>query len=189
MVKRDKKSPWKERSEEKHKAVREHKAPNENEKHEAEEQIKLRKEKDYQEHLNQLKQLQEAKNDSNESQKEENQNQAKTEVETSTVGRGNSITVEDTRNNKAECTEYLQSRSVLPFPGASRRFYAKQNDKTMKNVKREQRRMETPSISDNNNIVGLKGGTLKGLWMKIKKASKTKLKNAKIKPSVRSFLV
>ena len=29
MVKRDKKSPWKERSEEKHKAVREHKAPNE----------------------------------------------------------------------------------------------------------------------------------------------------------------
>ena len=99
------------------------------EKHEAEEQIKLCKEKDYEEHLNQLKQLEEAKNDSNESQIEENEYQAKTEVETTTVGRGNNITVEDTRKKKAERTEYLQSRSALPFPGASRRFYAKQNNK------------------------------------------------------------
>ena len=50
---------------------------------------------------------------------EENENQAKTEVETSTVGRGNSITVENTRKEKAERTEYLQSRSALPFPGVS----------------------------------------------------------------------
>ena len=163
----------------KHKAFLEHKAPNENEKHEAEEQIKLCKEKDYQEHLNQLKQLQEAKNDSNESQMEENENQAKTEVETSTVGRGNSITVQDTRKKKAECTEYLQSRSALPFPGASRRFYAKQNDKTMKNVKREQRRMETPSISDNNNVVGLQRSNVEGTLDENKESIENQIKECK----------
>lgn len=110
---------------------------------------------------------------------EENENQAKTEVETSTVGRGNSITVEDTRKKKAECTEYLESRSALPFPSASRRFYAKQNDKTMKNVKREQRRMETPSISDNNNIVGLQRSNVEGTLDENKESIENQIKECK----------
>lgn len=57
MVKRDKKRPCKERGEEKHKAVHDHKAPNENERHEAKEKIKLWQEKDNKEILNQPKQL------------------------------------------------------------------------------------------------------------------------------------
>lgn len=49
-------------------------------------------------------------------------------------------------SKNVECIQYLQSRAALPFPGASRRFYAGQYVKTTKKHQKRKSSHENPSI-------------------------------------------
>ena len=50
--------------------------------------------------------------------------------------------------------QFIKDRSALPFPGASRRFYAGQNKKANKNTKRTRQREQLPVISETKKLIG-----------------------------------
>ena len=51
----------------------------------------------------------------------------------------------------------MKDRSALPFPGASRRFYAGENKKAKTNAKRAKQREQLPvtCISENKKLMGM----------------------------------
>lgn len=119
------------------------------------------------------KESREEKNEVKDTQAQENDNQEKTKA--------------DTLDKNAEFTEYLRSRASLSFPTASGRFYAKEYEKTTKNIRREQRCVEKPASFDKTGIVGLQRSSIEGnLEENIESFEKT-LNNAKINQNVHNF--
>ena len=58
--------------------------------------------------------------------------------------------------------KFVQDRSALPFPCASRRFYLRQNKKAVKNAKRTKRRQELPVLYEDSKLIGLQRSTVEG---------------------------
>lgn len=58
--------------------------------------------------------------------------------------------------------KFVQDRSALPFPCASRRFYLGQNKKAVKNAKRTKRRQELPVLYEDSKLIGLQRSTVEG---------------------------
>lgn len=79
----------------------------------------------------------------------------------------------------AEFTEYLQRRASLPFPAASGHFYAKQYDKTTKNIQRRERRTENPALFVKNDMIGLQGRNVEGNLEENKQSIENKIKQCK----------
>lgn len=95
----------------------------------------------------------------------ENQMKTKTdeirEIKTTSVSEINCDVINKLSKNE-ECTQYLKSRTALPFPGASQRFYARQYVKATKNIKRESRRMGNPVLRNGNDIIGMQRSKVEG---------------------------
>ena len=58
--------------------------------------------------------------------------------------------------------KFVQDRSALPFPCASRRFYRRQNKKAIQNAKRTKRRQELPVLHGDSKLIGLQRSTVEG---------------------------
>ena len=58
--------------------------------------------------------------------------------------------------------KFVQDRSALPFPCASRRFYLRQNRKAVQNAKRTKRRQELPVLYEDSKLIGLQRSIVEG---------------------------
>ena len=58
--------------------------------------------------------------------------------------------------------KFVQDRSALPFPCASRKFYFRQNKKAIHNVSRTKRRQQLPVVRDNTKLIGLQRRKVEG---------------------------
>ena len=58
--------------------------------------------------------------------------------------------------------KFVQDRSALPFPCASRRFYLRQNKKAVQNAKRTKRRQEKPVLYEDSKLIGLQRSIVEG---------------------------
>ena len=58
--------------------------------------------------------------------------------------------------------KFVQDRSALPFPCASRNFYLRQNKKAIHNATRTKRREELPLVRDNTKLIGLRRSKVEG---------------------------
>ena len=86
---------------------------------------------------------------------------------------------ENELKSKVEFTEHLKRRASLPFPAASGRFFARQYDKTTKNVQREKRRTEKPALIIKNDIIGLQRSHVEGNLENNKESIENKIKRCK----------
>ena len=68
--------------------------------------------------------------------------------------KANAIDSEDYFPSNA-AIKFLKDRSALPFPGASRRFYAGENRKVKTNAKRTKQREQLPVIIENKKLIGM----------------------------------
>lgn len=57
---------------------------------------------------------------------------------------------------------FIEDRSALPFPGASRRFYQRQNKTTSANMKRTRQREQQPVIRDETKNIGMQRSRVEG---------------------------
>ena len=138
-----------------------HKVLDENER-ETKGQIKPQEDHNNQGKPIQSKLLRKEKNEIKDNQAQDDENRERTKA--------------DTLDKNAEFTEYLRSHASLPFPAASGRFYAKQYDKTTKNIKREKRRVEKPPLFDRTGIVGLQRSSIEGNLEENKASIEKKIK-------------
>lgn len=58
--------------------------------------------------------------------------------------------------------KFVQDRSALPFPCASRRFNLRQNKKAIQNAKRTKQRQELPVLCEDTKLIGLQRCTVEG---------------------------
>ena len=58
--------------------------------------------------------------------------------------------------------KFFEDRSALPFPGASRRFYQKQNVRANAKVKRTKRRTQLPVIQNKTKAIGIQRSRVEG---------------------------
>ena len=58
--------------------------------------------------------------------------------------------------------KFVQDRSALPFPCASRKFYFRQNKKAIHNVSRTKRCQQLPVVRDNTKLIGLQRSKVEG---------------------------
>ena len=58
--------------------------------------------------------------------------------------------------------KFFEDRSALPFPGASRRFYQKQNVRANANVQRTKRRTQLPIIRNETKAIGIQQSRVEG---------------------------
>lgn len=66
------------------------------------------------------------------------------------------------RSPSDAAVQYIKDRCSLPFPGASRGFYAKQNKKAISNAKRTRQREQLPVTRDEIKLVGMQRNRVDG---------------------------
>lgn len=86
---------------------------------------------------------------------------AGTEQQNSTKEKQNRVDSQDYSPSNA-AIQFITDRSALPFPGASRRFYAGQNNKANKNAKRTRQREQLPVVSEANKLIGMQRSRVNG---------------------------